>query len=124
MIIKQEHSNVESTGQSEGFHTELHRRRMRCTLVFLLLAGAFAVITVLNINTGSVHLSAGEIAKAIFNKEGSETALNIIWKIRLPRILMAAILGGALSLSGCRPSLRTLLPALMYWGFPPVPRWW
>ena len=100
MTMEQEHSSVNSTGQSEGFHTELHRRRMRCALVFLLLAGAFAVITVLNINTGSVHLSAGEIAKAIFSKEGSETALNIIWKIRLPRILMAAILGGALSLSG------------------------
>lgn len=52
MTMKQEHSSVNSTGQSEGFHTELHRRRMRCTLVFLLLAGAFAVITVLNINTG------------------------------------------------------------------------
>ena len=100
MTMKQEHSSVNSTGQREGFHTELHRRRMRCTLVFLLLAGAFAVITVLNINTGSVHLSAGEIAKAIFTKEGSKTALDIIWKIRLPRILMAAILGGALSLSG------------------------
>ena len=68
MTMKQEHSSVNSTGQREGFHTELHRRRMRCTLVFLLLAGAFAVITVLNINTGSVHLSAGEIAKAIFTR--------------------------------------------------------
>lgn len=33
-------------------------------------------------------------------KAGNSTEVNIIWKIRLPRIFMAAILGGALSLSG------------------------
>ena len=61
---------------------------------------SFAVITVLNINTGSVSLSVSEIADAIFRREGSETAIDIIWKIRLPRVIMAALLGGALSLSG------------------------
>lgn len=32
--------------------------------------------------------------------KGEDTALNIIWEIRLPRILAAIILGGALSVSG------------------------
>ena len=32
--------------------------------------------------------------------DGEAVEYNIIWKIRLPRILMAAMLGGALSLSG------------------------
>ena len=32
--------------------------------------------------------------------DGAAVEYNIIWKIRLPRILMAAMLGGALSLSG------------------------
>ena len=32
--------------------------------------------------------------------EGDETSYNIIWTIRLPRILAAVILGGALSISG------------------------
>ena len=36
----------------------------------------------------------------LFTKTGNPTEVNIIWKIRLPRILMAAILGGALSLAG------------------------
>ena len=84
----------------ESFHRELARRRLRWTMVFVILAAAFVLITILNINTGSVHLSAGEIAKVIFSKEGSKTQMDIIWRIRLPRILMAAILGGALSLSG------------------------
>ena len=93
-------SKGERARAPESFHRELARRRLRWTMVFVILAAAFVLITILNINTGSVHLSAGEIAKVIFSKEGSKTQMDIIWRIRLPRILMAAILGGALSLSG------------------------
>lgn len=41
-----------------------------------------------------------ELARILFLKEGAQMEYNIIWKIRLPRILMAAVLGGALALSG------------------------
>ena len=61
---------------------------------------ALCVITVLNINIGSVPISVGEIVRILLQKEGNPTQVSIIWKIRLPRILMAALLGGALSLSG------------------------
>ncbi len=76
------------------------RRRTRYTLVFLVLAIAFCAIIVLNINVGSVPIPIGEIARILFKRSGDPTQLSIIWKIRLPRILMAALLGGALSLSG------------------------
>ena len=76
------------------------RRKNRYGVVFLALVAALCLITVLNINIGSVPISVGEIAKIIFTKTGEATQVNIIWKIRLPRILMAALLGGALSLSG------------------------
>ena len=76
------------------------RRRTRYTLVFLVLAIAFCAIIVLNINVGSVPIPIGEIARILFRRSGDPTQLSIIWKIRLPRILMAALLGGALSLSG------------------------
>ena len=69
-------------------------------VVFMALLAALFVITVLNINIGSVPISVGEIIGILFNKQGDPTLVNIIWKIRLPRILMAALLGGALSLSG------------------------
>lgn len=61
---------------------------------------AFAVIIILNINSGSVSISVGEIVRILFRRKGDPTQMNIVWKIRLPRILMAAILGGGLSLSG------------------------
>ena len=79
---------------------ENFRRRSRYILVFGVLAAAFCVVTVLNINTGNVHISIAEICKILVRRGGEGTEANIIWKIRLPRVLMAAILGGALSLSG------------------------
>ena len=76
------------------------RRGMRYTCVFLLLLAALCVITILNINIGSVHISVSQIAQILFTGEGDPTQVAIVWRIRLPRMLMAAILGGALSLAG------------------------
>lgn len=86
--------------EQTSFHQENFRRRTRYTVVFLILAAVFCVVTVLNINTGNVHITVPKILRILFLKEGAATEYNIIWKIRLPRILMAALLGGALSLSG------------------------
>ena len=86
--------------EQTSFHQENFRRRTRYTAVFLILAAIFCVVTVLNINTGNVHIPVPKILRIFFLKEGAATEYNIIWKIRLPRILMAALLGGALSLSG------------------------
>lgn len=76
------------------------KRRLRYSVVFGSLILAFAVIVVLNINTGNVKISIPDILRILFLREGKEVEYNIIWKIRLPRLLMAAVLGGALSLSG------------------------
>ena len=77
------------------------KKVIRYQIMFILLAVLFCTGVVANINTGSVHISAAEIFKIIFLKlSENETAFNIIWKIRLPRLLSAAVLGGALSVSG------------------------
>ncbi|HML45849.1 MAG TPA: iron ABC transporter permease [Clostridia bacterium] len=74
---------------------------MRYTLVFSFLIALFALLIVLNVNTGSVRITPGEIFRILFLRaqEGT-TQSNVIWKIRLPRLLAAAVLGGALSVSG------------------------
>lgn len=82
------------------FRQENFKRRSRYAVVFAVLAAAFVVITVVNINTGNVSISVPEIFKIIVTRQGDANAVDIIWKIRLPRILMAAILGGGLSLAG------------------------
>ena len=74
---------------------------MRYSMVFLALAVLFCTAIVWNINTGSVDISLTDIVRIIFSKDNTDQAsYNIIWKIRLPRLLTAAVLGGALSLSG------------------------
>ena len=77
-----------------------YRRKIRFQLVFILLIVALCLITVFNINWGSVGIPVKEIVNILFTGEGEANQINIIWKIRLPRIFMAALLGGALSLSG------------------------
>ena len=67
----------------------------------LRYAGCFALLTALvlalllwNVGAGSVDFTLAEIADSIGSMAG------IVWTIRLPRVLAAAILGGALSVSG------------------------
>jgi len=76
---------------------------IRYQIVFLILILAFVFAIVINVNTGSVNISVPDVFKVIFGKSsaGISTAqVDIIWKIRLPRLLAAALLGGALSVSG------------------------
>lgn len=73
---------------------------MRYQISFVLLAAALFLLFVWNINSGSVHLSLGEICGILSGNSEQETAYRIVWDIRLPRILAAAVLGGALSVSG------------------------
>ena len=64
-------------------------------LVVLALAAAF-----LNLFTGNVHITPREVIEAIIGMAGDEKTKNIIISIRLPRMIMAFVLGGALALSG------------------------
>ena len=68
---------------------------------------AFAVLLVLlggllfwNLNAGCFPMTASLVLAILFGQGGEETASRIVWDIRLPRILGAALLGGALSISG------------------------
>ncbi len=75
-------------------------RRARYLAVFIGLLAAFAVLTVWNINSGSVRIPVANIARIIFTGQGDETEYDIIWTLRMPRIITSAILGGGLALSG------------------------
>ena len=86
---------------TETFSDQFQEKRIRRSiLVFAALTGILFLLIIWNINSGSISLSVTDIFSVIFRGGGDETARNIIWQIRLPRILAAAILGGALSVSG------------------------
>ena len=74
---------------------------VRVQLVFILLLAACALLLVLNANTGSVRIAPLDVFRIVLLRAGEGTSdYNVLWKIRLPRLLAAALLGGALSVSG------------------------
>lgn len=64
--------------------------------IFALLIG----LVLWNIGSGSVELAPGELIETLFAGREAGAFGRIIWDIRLPRILSAVFLGGALSVSG------------------------
>jgi len=78
-------------------HKKLH---IRYWASFGLLVLMLILFIIWNINSGSIPISVREILEILFLGGGEETAWSIVWEIRLPRILSAVILGGALSVSG------------------------
>lgn len=76
------------------------KTHMRARLSFALLVLLLAAFAVWNIGLGSVAVTAGELLKVLTGRGEDPTMSRIIWDIRLPRMMAAAILGGALSVSG------------------------
>ena len=74
------------------------KRKIRYILVFFLLIVCTIFLGILNICIGSVSISLQEILSSLQGKT-IENA-RILWDIRMPRMLAALILGGALGLSG------------------------
>lgn len=70
-------------------------------VIAMIALGALLVLgLILNVNTGSVQIPAGEIFSMLLQGESADTESRIIFSIRMPRMLLAAVLGGALSVSG------------------------
>lgn len=88
----------------------IHKKKYYRRIFFVLIALLFLVI-IFSCSIGAADLTMGDALKIILQKtpfigpklvknpiEGS--AISIVWKIRMPRILLACIVGGALALSG------------------------
>lgn len=76
------------------------RQHTRNAVGFVVLAILMAALFYWNINTGSVHLSLERMLTLLRWGNDGTTEGNILWKIRLSRLLGAALLGGALSIAG------------------------
>lgn len=96
-----EDREVREKGKQENYRKVSGRRAgLRYLAAFVILLILLCFLLVWNINSGSIELKVPDIIRILFLGEGDETSYNIIWTIRLPRILAAVILGGALSISG------------------------
>ena len=76
----------------------LIKRIVTASSLLILLLG-FAMV--LGISMGSTHSGIKDIFQNLLGAKDSESMLNtIIWQIRFPRVLLAALVGAALSLGG------------------------
>lgn len=76
-------------------------RNFHLTLVFSFLVLALVVAALLSVCSGSVQIPPGRVFAILFARgTHSLQESNIIMQIRLPRVIMAVLFGGALSLSG------------------------
>ena len=72
----------------------------KISLIFFSVV-ALIFITIFSIRFGSVNFSFIEIVKALFVKNyENEILKSILWDIRIPRILIALMVGGNLALAG------------------------
>lgn len=76
-------------------------RRRRATAYDLIVLLGLLALFAANLCLGSVGTSPAEVLGILLSGPGdTSTAAQVIWQIRLPRVIEAALLGGALSLSG------------------------
>ena len=76
------------------------KRQNRIRLCFLLLVVLVMLLGALSLVTGSTSIEAAAVWRTLIFGERDSSAARIIWNIRLPRLLAAAVLGGALAVSG------------------------
>lgn len=83
-----------------GMEKERTKRYLRYFITLTIFIVLFVVLVLLNINLGSVTVPIKNIVRILFKNGGNVTDHDIIWKVRLPRMMAGILLGGALALSG------------------------
>lgn len=77
------------------------KTRIRYIVVFTSLFALLIAAILVNLSIGTVKIKVQEIIEILFSGGESQNAsYAIIWKIRLPRLITASLLGGALGVSG------------------------
>ena len=74
--------------------------KKRVFAAYIALAVLLIALVLLNILLGSSSLTAGAALRILFAHDTAGKFGRIVWDIRMPRILAALFLGGALSVSG------------------------
>ncbi len=76
-----------------------NNRAFKWSCIIGILTSLCIICALISISIGATHISVAEIIKTILSDEQTPQS-SIIFKIRLPRIILGFSVGGALSLSG------------------------
>lgn len=78
----------------------LQQEKRRYRLAFGILGALLLVLLILNLRIGSVKVTMDELWSILRGRSRENTAGQIIRTIRMPRMIAAAVLGGALAVAG------------------------
>lgn len=76
------------------------KRTLRWVLCFLLLGILEIVLFYASLTASGGRIPAGKVLYVLLHGYADTTAFSILWNLRIPRALTAALLGGGLSVSG------------------------
>jgi len=86
---------------------QIFSRRRRARITLLVLAIALVVVVLASVGLGAVRISVPQLLAILARKIGwtlevdfSAQQFNVLWDIRLPRVLFAVLFGAALAVSG------------------------
>lgn len=74
--------------------------KKRTGIVFLVLILLIILLIIINLGLGTANITIVDFVRALISGDMDETTYAVLYRIRLPRILAAVFLGGALSVSG------------------------
>ena len=85
---------------AEAIQANLIAPLSRRAWVFALLLALTAAMMVLNLRIGSISYPVNDLIGALLNPAGKSDISYIVWNIRLPRTIAAALGGAFLAVSG------------------------
>ena len=115
-------SQIKEKKNNSGTETN---RTLRYLVSFLVIMGLLVVLFFWNIGVGSVEMSFSDFWSVLTKHQPDAALYQIVWKIRLPRIIAAMLLGGALyRVFCCRVFFRIRLRDHMCLEYLPGRNWW
>ena len=99
---------------------------VKITVVSAVLLLLLTAVSVIGLGLGSSGTSFTVIFDAVRGKTESGSALAIVWRLRLPRVLLGILAGAVLSSGGFGfpgHSEKIRWPNLTYWVFPAARLW-
>ena len=84
-------SQIKEKKNNSGTETN---RTLRYLVSFLVIMGLLVVLFFWNIGVGSVEMSFSDFWSVLTKHQPDAALYQIVWKIRLPRIIAAVLLGG------------------------------
>jgi iron complex transport system permease protein len=74
--------------------------RRRVATASAVVAAGLGLAGLVGLATGPASISPAEVAATLVGGARSDLAATVVWELRLPRVLLAALAGGGLAISG------------------------